>query len=229
MRRATFPAPMGGLASEARGFTAEPPSDAETDGRRRRRLQNREAVVDTLLDLYREGNLRPSTDEIAERAGLSPRSLFRYFEDVDDLAGAAVTRAQERAIPLVTIEARPDDPRSHRVKALVEQRFRLFDEVGHAATVVRIRAPLQPVVAELLAQNRSFLREQLRQLFAAELNSLGRARARDVLAGLDVLSSFEAYDLLQHDQGLASGQAKAAMAGGLEAVLDAADGALRPG
>ena len=24
-------------------------------------------------------------DEIAERAGISPRSLFRYFEDADDL------------------------------------------------------------------------------------------------------------------------------------------------
>ena len=62
---------------------------------------NREAVVDALLDLYAEGNLRPGTDEIAERAGISPRSLFRYFEDADDLAGEAVARQLARALPLV--------------------------------------------------------------------------------------------------------------------------------
>ena len=53
----------------------------ETDGRRLRRALNREAVVDALLSLYDEGNLRPGTDRIAERAGISPRSLFRYFDD----------------------------------------------------------------------------------------------------------------------------------------------------
>ena len=43
-----------------------------TDGRQLRRRRNREAVVEALLDLYREGNLRPSTEEIAARSGLSP-------------------------------------------------------------------------------------------------------------------------------------------------------------
>ena len=79
----------------------------ETDGRRLRRALNREAVVDALLDLYSEGNLRPSTDEIAERAGISPRSLFRYFRDADDLAGEAVTRQLGRAMPLLAIRNEP--------------------------------------------------------------------------------------------------------------------------
>ena len=47
------------------------------DGRRVRRDRNRDAVVDALLTLYGEGNLEPGSAEIAERAGLSPRSLFR--------------------------------------------------------------------------------------------------------------------------------------------------------
>jgi AcrR family transcriptional regulator len=222
MRRDTFPAPLGGLAAEASGFQPGSTGSNETDGRRRRRLHNREAVVDALLDLYREGNLRPSTDEIAERAGLSPRSLFRYFEDVDDLAGAAVNRAQLRALPVISFDVDPTAPRAARVKGLVEQRFRVFDEVGHAATVVRIRAPVQPVVAELLSQNRAFLREQLRELFAAELGRLRGSQAREVLAALDVVSSYESYDLLQHDHRLAPNRARAAMTLAIEGILDAA-------
>ena len=92
---AIWPADPGALDATIGGGDAP----RETDGRRLRRALNREAVVDALLDLYSEGNLRPSTDEIAERAGISPRSLFRYFEDSDDLAGEAVSRQLERVMP----------------------------------------------------------------------------------------------------------------------------------
>jgi TetR/AcrR family transcriptional regulator, regulator of autoinduction and epiphytic fitness len=183
-------------------------------------LRNREAVVDALLDFYREGNLRPSTDEIAERVGLSPRSLFRYFDDVDDLAGAAVARAQSRVLNLLAVEAEPDSERSLRVKALVDQRFRVFDAVGHAATVTRLRAPFQPVLATTLQENRAFFRLQVADLFAAELSALPSARARDVLAALDVLTSYESYDLLLHDQNLTASQAKSALVQSITGALD---------
>ena len=48
------------------------------DGRRVRREQNREAVLDAVVELFHEGSYQPTTDEIAIRAGLSPRSQFRY-------------------------------------------------------------------------------------------------------------------------------------------------------
>src|SRR6185437_733480 len=70
--------------------------DSAGDGRRLRRDRNRMAVVDALLDLYGESNLRPSTAEIADRAGLSHRSLFRYFDDFDDLCREAICRAEQR-------------------------------------------------------------------------------------------------------------------------------------
>lgn len=222
MKHDTPTTPLAGLAENAGAFGHAPASGDETDGRKRRRIRNREAVVDALLDLYHEGNLRPSSDEIAERAGLSPRSLFRYFDDVDDLASAAVARQQTRALPFLDIAAGPEDERTVRVKALVDQRFRLFDELGQAAKVTRLRAPFQPVLAGLLAQNRAFFREQVRQLFAAELDELQPARARSITAALDILASFECYDLLLNDQEFSPTQAKSAMAGSLGAVLASA-------
>src|ERR1700684_3299931 len=108
--------------------TVAPDAAAEvTDGRLLRRERNREAVVEALLDLYRDGNLQPSSEEIAERSGLSPRSLFRYFDDVEGLVRAAIGRQQGRAIPLIPIDADPDAPFEVKVTALVEQRFRLFE------------------------------------------------------------------------------------------------------
>lgn len=210
-RSATF-----GDAGDAGDADDEP---VEEDGRRYRRQRNRASVVDALLDLYRDGNLRPSSTEIAERAGLSSRSLFRYFDDIDDLMRAAVRRQQQRALPLLVIDAGADAPLHIRVTALVEQRFRLFDAVAPAATVSRLHAPFQQTIATELAQGRAYLRAQLVELFGAELAAMGPPRSTLALAALDVVTSFESFQLLCNDQALASHRAKAAMAGAVEALL----------
>lgn len=201
----------------------DPAVAGETDGRRLRRALNREAVVDALLDLYAEGDLRPGTDVIAERAGISPRSLFRYFEDTDDLADEAVRRQLGRAIPLVALDVAPDAPFDDRVHALVDQRFRLFDAVGQAAHVTRLRAPFQPRLAETLADSRRFLRGQVRALFAPELAAMGDGRAERALAAADLVSTFESYQLLLTDQGLGHAEARSVMADALDALLSPGD------
>ncbi len=204
--------PSGGPAPS---LAAE--SVAATDGRQLRRMRNRDAVVEALLDLYREGNLSPNAEQIAARSGLSPRSLFRYFEDVDDLIRAAIHRQQTRAVPLVLIEATPDLPFQARVTALVDQRFRLYDAVGNSATVARLRAPFAPLVDDMLRRNREFLRSQMANLFAPELAGMEGSAA--ALAAADVVTSFESRRLLLDDQGLTPSQAKVVMAGALSALF----------
>ena len=197
----------------------EGPEATETDGRRLRRALNREAVVDALLDLYSEGDLRPATDTIAERAGISPRSLFRYFEDTDDLADEAIRRQLARALPLVDLDVTAEASFAARVDALVDQRFRLFDTVGQAAHVTRLRAPFQPRLADTLAQSRRFLREQLAALFEQELSAMDAEHAADALAAADVLTQFEAYQLLTTQPGRSTGQARSVVVLALTELL----------
>ena len=203
------------------GETAEGPTG--TDGRQLRRERNREAVVEALLDLYREGSLRPSTEEIASRSGLSPRSLFRYFDDVDDLTRTAIRRQQERVLPLFPIEVSPEEPTATKVEALVDQRFRLFDAVGNAATVARLRAPFQPVLAEQVQQNRAFLRDQITPLFGPELAALPPEQAARVVSAVDVLTTFEACQQLLSAQSLSPARARAVVVAALTTLLGARD------
>jgi AcrR family transcriptional regulator len=212
----TGPAPADHTA--AGNSEADLPS-ATTDGRQLRRRRNREAVVEALLDLYGDGNLTPSSEEIAARSGLSPRSLFRYFDDVNDLVSAAIARQEERAIPLLPIDATPDAALGEKIAALVDQRFRLFDVVGNAATVSRLRSPFQPLLAAELRRNREFLRMQMENLFDPEFTQMGPVSAARALAAADVLASFESHLLLGQDQGLPSAQAKAVMVEALTAIL----------
>jgi AcrR family transcriptional regulator len=191
------------------------------DGRRLRRQQNREAVIDALLASFREGNYQPSSNEIAERAGLSPRSLFRYFDDIDDLHRAATTRELRRARPLLEIGVEPDAPTGAKIRALVASRVRLYDQTVSSATAVRIAAHRYPVLATELAARRSFLRAQIAALFAPELARDHRA----LLPALDVLCSFESYELLRVDQRLSRPKTEAALVAALTALFEGTGGA----
>jgi len=55
------------------------------DGRTARSDRTHNAVVAAFLRLLDEGNLRPTTEQIAERAAVSPRSVYQHFPERDAL------------------------------------------------------------------------------------------------------------------------------------------------
>jgi AcrR family transcriptional regulator len=198
-------------------------SDTTTplDGRTLRRERNRDAVVTALLDLYRDGNLSPSADEIAARAGISVRSLFRYFDDVEDLVRTAIARQQHNLAPLYALDAQPDQPLAERVDRFVAGRVRLLEGMGEVGRAARATATREPLVLAELARIRGTLRRQLTDLFAVELDALPSPERRATVAAADVVTSWESFDLMHNDQGLSRAAAEAAMSAALLRLLDA--------
>lgn len=201
--------------------TPTPPPSAPPDGRNLRRDRNRDAVVSALLDLYRAGDLDPGTDEIADRAGISVRSLFRYFDDVDDLVRTAIARQQQHLAPLYVLDAAPGQPLAERIERFVAGRVRLLEGMGEVGRVARALATRQPLVLAELARVRGTLRRQVVHLFAPELDALPPADRAAVVAAVDVVTSWESFDLLRNDQGLPRSEATTAMATALTRLLDA--------
>lgn len=193
------------------GVTAVEP----TDGRRLRREHNREAVIDAVVELFASGRYEPSSAEIAEQAGLSSRSLFRYFDDVDDLTHAAIERQLGTALPLLHLGVPATDSLNRRIEALVSSRLRLYAAIEPGARAARICAHRNPVVARQVADSRRYLRKQVVELFAAE--AAGRD---DVLAAVDALMSFETFELMRHHQRLGAAAMKRVLTQALSQLLD---------
>jgi AcrR family transcriptional regulator len=189
--------------------------DEEVDGRRLRREQNRDAALEALVQLFREGIYQPSTNEIAERAGLSPRSLFRYFDDVEDLNRAAIERQLADARPLLDVGVGPEAPTATKIEHVVEARMRLFEATAPAARAARISAHRRDVIAAQVHDARSYLRRQLERLFAPELTG----ERAVLLPAIDALCSFETHELLRHDQRLSATKTVAALTAALTALL----------
>jgi hypothetical protein len=89
--------------------------------------------------------------------------------------------------------------------------------------VLRLEAPFHPHLDEQLATSRAYLRAQTARVFAAELKDRG-GEATDLLASIDVLCSFETYQLLRTDQGVSSDAMRRLLITAIGALLRPVEG-----
>ncbi len=190
----------------------------ESDGRRARRERNRIAVVDAMFELLTEGGLPPSVDDIAERAQVSVSSIFRYFDNLDDLQRQTIDRYFERFAPLFEIPGTGVDL-DDRIAALVDARLTLYEAIAPIARLARVRANDHPLIAATLAETRRLQSDQLQSHFAPDLVGLTRAEADDRVDCVDALTAFEAWDLLQGTHRRSRPRVRRAWFTGLRAVL----------
>ena len=178
------------------------PSPSTTDGRRARRDRNRLRVLDAVIELFSEDQLLPSTQAVAERSGVSLRSIYRYFDDQETLLRAAIARHFERIEPLATVPALGEGPLEARIERLVTTRLRLYRAVGHTARAARASAGTSDLVAREAARAQHALLRQVERHFAPELGHLEAAEARAVLNTVDALCHLGAIDHLDVARGL---------------------------
>jgi AcrR family transcriptional regulator len=189
-----------------------------TDGRSARSQRTRQAVVDALLALIREGDPRPTARQIAERANISLRSVYVHFDDLEDLF-LAVAERQMAIVASMIVPIDADRPLSDRIDAMCALRARIFEEVGPVRRAAELQAPTSPTLSKLLANVRATSRDALGNLFAAELDLLADDDRRRCLGALDAALSAESYDLLRGTHGMSCDEARATMVEAATALL----------
>lgn len=194
-------------------------STTEQDGRTARRDRNRDAVLDAAIDLFREDAMFPGPAQVAERSGVSRRSVQRYFEDMDSLLRAAMTRHLERHSHLFLVDGLGDGPLEARVTRIVDARLALYAAIAPTARAALLRSRTSPLLRERLAERRQFLFEQTLAMFAPELDRLPNAEARETGAVLDLLLGLEGIDRLVHDRGYPRSTVRRALTRSVAAVV----------
>ena len=169
--------------------------DDHIDGRTLRRTRNRTAVIDALLEIIREGNLRPGASEIADRAGVSHRSIFRYFDDLDDLVRTAIDHAFRDAGPMAEIPGLGSGSLDERIARFVDARLALYESVDGTMQLARMRAPSIPSIDEGIAEIAALFETQIAEHFAQELAPIDE-QDRDLLVdGVLVLTSYDSFTI----------------------------------
>jgi AcrR family transcriptional regulator len=188
------------------------------DGRTARSARTRETVVTAVLELVRAGNPRPTAKEIAGRAGISLRSVYVHFDDLDDLFAAAGARqAEEVAHLLYPVD--PSLPPDERVAEVVRQRAAIWEELAPVRRAALSWASSSPTLrqANLRMANRAV--KDIARVFATELDPLDAERRTIVTEALHVAASSGAWEVLRTERRLSVEDAGAVVTESMRAVL----------
>ena len=196
------------------------PAARESRSRTRRLAADarRARVVDAFIDLVLEGHLPPSTDQVAERAGISMATLFRYFETLDDLRRDAAARTLER-FPFFDLPDIGVGPLDARVERFVALRVALWERVQLLARLQRSHALLSHEAAEMVERGRLAMADQLREHFDPELRGLPAAQRENVVATIASLTSVESWEQLRLTHGRSPAQTRRAWSDAIGRML----------
>ncbi len=163
--------------------------------------RNRESVVSAVLEIIREqgGGPIPGAAEVAERAGVSERTVFRHFADLDTLFLAAATR--QRPILEGYLTPRPDMKElDKRVGAIVRLRSKMYEEITPVRRVAVRLASAHESIARVVDEANRVGRSQLADVFAPELKKAARERSL-LLDELELVTSWSTWEALRHQMG----------------------------
>ena len=93
------------------------PHQPAADGRVRRSQRSGQAIVEALMELVGEGVLEPTAQQVAERAHVGIRTVFRRFSDMESLFAEMDARLQAEAVPLL-LGGRPQGRLAERARLL---------------------------------------------------------------------------------------------------------------
>ena len=170
------------------------------DGRSLRRERNRQDIVDALLGLIENGETEISAALIASKAGLSERSIFRYFDDVNDLYRSVCDLAFSKEIEYALIDDAGVGSLDTKIENFVNQRVRIYTMNEKIAPAARSFAFKNPIIKNQLVVGRKLLRTQIMKHFAEELSAFDKQQQQVAVAIIDSLTTFEYYDMMRSDQ-----------------------------
>ncbi len=177
----------------------EASNTTSVDGRTARRDRGRTAVLEAALELFEEENLEPTPEQIAQRAGVSTRSVYRYFQDRDALVRAIIAHKQLKVLPLFYIEDIGNGELSTRLARFVDSRLKVYDSIGATARAMAIKASSDPVISEQVQFRKSLFRQQIENNFAQEFERMTQAQRAQSLNAIDALTQAESLDRFRVD------------------------------
>jgi AcrR family transcriptional regulator len=159
------------------------------------------AIVQAMLELIGEGSLSPTAQQVAERADVGVRTVFRHFSDMETLFATMNDQITAKVNSLFVDEVQTG-PYADRVEALIQSRVAIFGTLGpyvRSSTLQRWRSAfLQTEHERTIRVMRRDLRRWLPEIESAPT---------EVADALEMILSFEAWNRLRVDQRLSQRRA----------------------
>ena len=151
-----------------------------------------------MLELVREGQIAPTAEEVAQRADVGLRTVFRRFKDMESLYAEMSVAISEQVAPIIN-EALSDDEWWRNFAQLVERRLRVYEVIMPyrvAAQVLKFQSDI------LLNRHLEIVRDERERLMSVLPSFL--LEDRPLIEALQAVLSFDMWNQLRSDQNLNS-------------------------
>ena len=175
-------------------------SDAPEDGRRLRSKTSRDKMVAAMIELVREGAIMPSADQVATRAEVGLRTVFRQYKDMETLYAAMLGGLSKYyegwAQPLTASDWQGQLVELTERRVTTYERLLPFKRAGDAHR--HMSTSIEAENIRMLA----LMRARLRTLVPAGVSDMAGFET------LDLIVSFAAWQRLRSEQNLSVEQAR---------------------
>jgi AcrR family transcriptional regulator len=198
--------------------TAIPPNGAPvaqstSDGRLKRSVATRKKILQALTALTYEGVLSPTAEQVAMRADVGLRTVFRHFDDMDSLYREINTDLELKVQPLLKIRL-SGSTWQERVLQSIEIRSDFYESTAAMYLASQVHRHESDFLTQNLMDSARQQRDLLQRLLPAAV-----AKNSTLLNALDLVLSFETWIRLRREQGLALAQARDVMRLAVMALL----------
>ncbi|HLH75414.1 MAG TPA: TetR/AcrR family transcriptional regulator [Candidatus Binataceae bacterium] len=193
--------------------------DGRTLRGKRIREQIKAQIIAAHTDLMREGIPLPTTVEVARRAGLSLRVLFKHFHDANSLRKAVI---QQLLTESQRMMAQPIDyslPLGARFLAFVERHTRMLEAMTPFRRAGCVLEYSMPLVAASLRRARRDTIGAIAEVVTPEIYRLLPAKRKELIAALHTVCCWPSWENLRVVHRFSQAAARQVMAQSAMALL----------
>lgn len=172
------------------------------DGRHLRSERSRAVIALAMLELVRETGTMPTTDAVADHAGVSRRSVFRHYSDVSELLTAAYQLQREEAFRRFPRRDPSHWSLEERITAFAERSSELYEYVMPVRGAAMHMSRDYPVLFELMRGDDAVHRMIVESLFSEYFSKLPDDVAGLYISSLVTASSWANWQGLRREQSL---------------------------
>lgn len=165
------------------------------DGRRLRTHRNREKVIQAMLEIVREGKASPAAEEVAARAGVGLRSVFRYFDDIESLVHEMIMTVEAEIHP-IALRPLVSDTAEGRVDELIFGRIEFFEQAMPFKIVAAAKRYKSKKLMECYNRDQELMHQWMLRALPEDV-----VQDQVSLEALDAILSFEMWRRIRKDQG----------------------------
>lgn len=176
------------------------------DGRRLRSERTRQSIMEAYIELLREKPEIPTAAQIAARAGISTRSIFERFVDLQGLSLATVDHAFAMGEAQAVVR-NVDGDRPTRLRSHVETRAHTCERWLPLWRVVVANQGKLEQLRDRVRFVRQAVVKRIELMYWPELGVLSPEERRDLLIALESLIDFESWGRMREDHGLSFDEA----------------------